>query len=464
MKYRIAGLFSGAGGLDLGFYLTKKFDLVLANEILEAPVKAYSKNFGVPVVRLEEVNADSLPAVVLGDVENLDFSLLDGEEVDVVVGGPPCQDFSILRGSSNRKGIQVKRGRLYAHFVRALVHIQPKIFVFENVPGLLTANKGKAYEVIKEDFTKLALRWREVKELVKNGFVPKKTLGYELIFSEVVDMTALGVPQMRRRLIIIGVRRDLISGFDALYKISSLVQRRLRGAGLLFEKYPLAPLEVFEGDTLDRLQGVYEEVMREYEGVWEEVSTEKARVWKKEVWDKLTFDIVKDYAFFNKIQDFSEDEFKEALKQHEEVLKMLGYWGRPVDEVKFPDGSHERPKEKRSVIERMKRIPPGENHEFVKGTPWEVVGLMSNIYRRSGPLAPAPTVIAYGGGGTWGYHYRRNLGRLTNRERARLQTFPDWFLFVGNTQEVRAQIGEAVPPLGSYRIAQAVEEVLKILK
>lgn len=318
--------------------------------------------------------------------------------------------------------------------------------------------------MITEDFQKLALRWEDVKELVKNGAVPQKTLGYELIFSEVVDMTTLGVPQMRKRLIIVGVRRDLIRRADVLFKIKTLVSRRLRGADLMFRKYPLTPLEVFEGRTLDELQSVYEEVMKEYEGVWEEVNTEKAWEWKREVWDRLTFDVVEDYKFFNGIKSFSEEEFERALKEHREVLEMLGYFGRPVDKIKFPDGSNKRPKEKESVIERMKRIPPGENHEIVKGTPWEVTGLMSNIYRRINPLTPAPTVIAYGGGGTWGYHYRRGIARMTNRERARLQTFPDWFLFEGNTQEVRAQIGEAVPPLASYRIALAVKEVLEILK
>lgn len=464
MKHRMVGLFSGAGGLDLGFHLMKKFELVLSNEILEAPVETYSLNFNKRVVKVEEVSKDALPVVTIGDVEKLDFSILEGEDVNVVVGGPPCQDFSILRGSSNRKGIQVKRGRLYAHFVRALAHIQPDVFVFENVPGLLTANQGKAYEVITEDFKKLALRWEDVRKLVKNGASLGKTLGYELIFSEIVDMTKLGVPQMRRRLIIIGVRKDLIKRADVLFEIKALVAKKLRGKDMLFRKYPLTPLEVFEGTTLDNLQYVYEEIMREYEEIWDEVNTEKARTWKKEVWDRLTFDVVKDYQFFNNIQDFREDEFEEALKEHREVLELLDYLGRPVERTDFPDGSNRLPKEKESVLERMKRIPPGENHEFVKGTPWEVTGLMSNIYRRINPLMPSSTVIAYGGGGTWGYHYRRSRARLTNRERARLQTFPDWFRFKGKTQEVRAQIGEAVPPLASYRIAEAVAEVLRILK
>jgi DNA (cytosine-5)-methyltransferase 1 len=69
-------------------------------------------------------------------------------------------------------------------------------------------------------------------------------------------------------------------------------------------------------------------------------------------------------------------------------------------------------------------------------------------------------VVAHGGGGTWGYHYRRHLSRFTNRERARLQSFPDDFLFHGAQEKVRSQIGEAVPPLLSWRIARALLELL----
>jgi DNA (cytosine-5)-methyltransferase 1 len=109
----------------------------------------------------------------------------------------------------------------------------------------------------------------------------------------------------------------------------------------------------------------------------------------------------------------------------------------------------------------MYLIPPGGNYEFVEDLDLKVKGLMSNIYRRINPLVPSPAVIAYGGGGTWGYHYERSRGKLTNKERARLQTFPEKFSFEGNFQEIRAQIGEAVPPLGAYYIAEAVNSIIE---
>jgi len=90
-----------------------------------------------------------------------------------------------------------------------------------------------------------------------------------------------------------------------------------------------------------------------------------------------------------------------------------------------------------------------------------VKGTMSNIYRRTHPLKPAYTVMAYGGGGTWSYHYEKGRGMLTNRERARLQTFPDDYMFVGNRSQVRAQIGEAVPVRLGMKLAEVVQFVLE---
>ena len=109
----------------------------------------------------------------------------------------------------------------------------------------------------------------------------------------------------------------------------------------------------------------------------------------------------------------------------------------------------------------MKRIPPGRNHDFVRDTKWHVEGRgISLIYRRPFPLRPAPTVVAFGGGGTWGYHYKRYRGKLTNRERARVQTFTDDFRFLGSESKIRGQIGEAVPPLLAVRIASALVDIL----
>ena len=113
------------------------------------------------------------------------------------------------------------------------------------------------------------------------------------------------------------------------------------------------------------------------------------------------------------------------------------------------------------TFEILNRIKPGGNFSDIpKDSPYYVKGMISHIYRRIHPDKPSSTIIAGGGGGTWGYHYLEPRS-LTNRERARLQTFPDDFVFEGSTTEVRRQIGNAVPPQG---IAAVVEALIPLFK
>ncbi len=111
------------------------------------------------------------------------------------------------------------------------------------------------------------------------------------------------------------------------------------------------------------------------------------------------------------------------------------------------------------VVERLKYIPPGEN-AWYEGIPehlrLKVKGArMSQIYKRLHPDKASYTITGSGGGGTHGYHWRENRA-LTNRERARIQTFPDDFIFEGSKESVRKQIGMAVPPKGAQAIIEAV--------
>lgn len=112
-----------------------------------------------------------------------------------------------------------------------------------------------------------------------------------------------------------------------------------------------------------------------------------------------------------------------------------------------------------SVVDRLKHIKPGEN-AFTANLP-EYLRLnvksvaISSIYRRLDPSKPSYTVTGSGGGGTYVYHWEENRA-LTNRERARLQTFPDDYEFFGSKQSVRRQIGMAVPPKGVSVIFEAI--------
>jgi DNA (cytosine-5)-methyltransferase 1 len=121
--------------------------------------------------------------------------------------------------------------------------------------------------------------------------------------------------------------------------------------------------------------------------------------------------------------------------------------------------NNELTKQSEDVIKRLKYIKPGEN-AFTANIPEElqlnVTGAkISQIYRRLDPNRPAYTITGSGGGGTHVYHWKENRA-LTNRERARLQTFPDDFVFIGSKESVRKQIGMAVPVDGVRIIFEAV--------
>lgn len=467
-RLRVVSLFSGAGGFDQGLYLTSGFVTCLANELKLVPAQTLARNLNMRLVRAPaSPRVEDEGLLVQGDIAQMSFSNLNGLEPDVLIGGPPCQDFSVIKGSV-RRGVEVKRGKLYSHFVRALAALQPKVFVFENVPGLLSANGRLAYEMILQDFQNLNMRWHEIKETVQvdNGDVGTEKLGFEILFEGIVDASKLGVPQKRRRLVVVGIRQDLANkvGLFGVQQIRTLLAQQMNGAQSLVAKYPVTCIEVFEGKPLCELGKEYKDAMLAYDGIWVDVPTPVAKAWKEEVWDKLSFDVLKDYLLVNGITGGSWSEIERAMSEHRDVLSKLGYLGLPVRELRSEDDTNTVPPQSSQVVERMRRIPPDRNNEFVSGTRWEVEGRgLSLIYRRAFPLKPAPTVVAYGGGGTWGYHYERERGVLTNRERARLQTFTDNFLFVGSVSEVRAQIGEAVPPLLAERIGEVLLEVLPSL-
>ena len=131
--------------------------------------------------------------------------------------------------------------------------------------------------------------------------------------------------------------------------------------------------------------------------------------------------------------------------------------------IPFDAPNNEYTAQSKNVIERLKHIRPGEN-AFTADLPAELQlnvkgAKISQIYRRLDPNKPAYTITGSGGGGTHVYHWSENRA-LTNRERARIQTFPDNFVFKGGKESVRRQIGMAVPPEGAKIIFQAILKTL----
>ena len=134
-----------------------------------------------------------------------------------------------------------------------------------------------------------------------------------------------------------------------------------------------------------------------------------------------------------------------------------------LDDIPSHATHNERTKQSATVVERLKHLKAGQNAwhpDLPKHLQLNVKGArLSNIYKRLLPDQPAYTVTGSGGGGTHMYHWEEPRA-LTNRERARLQTFPDNFQFVGSRESIRKQVGMAIPPLGAKVILEAILKTL----
>ena len=147
-------------------------------------------------------------------------------------------------------------------------------------------------------------------------------------------------------------------------------------------------------------------------------------------------------------------DFIHPAPTHGENLTSFVTAGKALEGVKKVQFNNEKMNPKKKTIEMLKMISEGGNFtDIPKDHPLYVKGMISHVYRRINRSEPSKTIIAAGGGGTWGYHYPEPRP-LTNRERARLQSFDDDFYFVGTNTEVRRQIGNAVPPHGVHAIAR----------
>lgn len=322
MSPKIISLFSGCGGLDYGFHL-EGYQTVWANDFFKPACKTFARNIS--------------NVITCQDISEIDpYTDTSIPECDLIVGGFPCQDFSIVW---KQPGLDGSRGGLFRYFAEFVDSKKPKAFVAENVKGLITTNQGKALDVILKDF-----------ESISPGYIVKPYL---------YNFAKYGVPQFRERLLIVGIRLD--TGFNFIHPAPS--------------------------------HGVI--------GGLPYITSE------------------------------------EALKD--------------VDKV---ENNNEHMKIKEKTREYLKLIPEGGNFSNVpKSHPLYVKSFVSLFYRRLKRDEPAYTVVANGGGGTWSYHYTEPRP-LTNRERARLQSFPDDFVFEGNYGDVRKQIGNAVPPAGIRELAK----------
>jgi DNA (cytosine-5)-methyltransferase 1 len=136
--------------------------------------------------------------------------------------------------------------KVYSYFVKALKILKPKAFIFENVPGLKSANGGLAYETILDDFRNLSGSWKKVREVIgAKDEAQNQIEGYEILFEGQVGMDWVGVPQSRRRIIIVGARKDLLKDERSLERSRTKVRIGLLRDGRLTATYPITPMEAF---------------------------------------------------------------------------------------------------------------------------------------------------------------------------------------------------------------------------
>lgn len=167
----VVSLFSGAGGLDLGF-IKAGHHIIWANDLYSDAVATYRRNIGNHIVEkdIKEIPSEEIP------------------DCDIVIGGFPCQGFSVANTKRNTKD---ERNTLYKELLRVIRDKQPLFFLAENVKGILSLNKGKTFDMILNDFA---------------------NLNYSVQY-KVLNSADFGVPQVRERVIIVGVRNDIDFSF-----------------------------------------------------------------------------------------------------------------------------------------------------------------------------------------------------------------------------------------------------------
>lgn len=364
-------LFSGCGGMSLGFKMAG-FKSIFASDVDENAGKTFMRNFPNTPFKVADICQ-----ITKEEVDKL----TNGEVPDIIIGGPPCQGFSL----ANKRRNTIKddpRNKLFYQFVKFIDWYSPRAFVMENVKGLLSMQNGKVIKTIVEEFTNAGM-------------------GYNVEY-KVLCASDYGVPQMRERVIIIGIRKDL--------NIMPSYPKPVKGVVTVDDAISDLPIIHSSGGSEEQIYG--KKPQNEYQ--------------------------------------------KLMRKNSNKVYNHIAMRHTP------------------RLIERFKAIKPGqdlldvwETHGAVKrGAPGEKseIKFHQNNQRVFGDK-PAPTIAASFQSNFIHPHLDRNF---TAREGARLQSFPDDFIFEGMRTKMSwekglsqyQQIGNAVPVLLAYHIAEHVKGLI----
>jgi|TARA_B100001964_G_scaffold178786_1_gene197206 DNA-cytosine methyltransferase len=366
-KPKVIDLFCGAGGLSKGFY-DAGYKIISAVEIDKNLSQTYKKNFPSTKIFEKDIN----------DIKSKDL-LNKNTDIDVIIGGPPCQGFSMSGRRIRGNGIFLNdpRNKLFKEFFRIISDLSPKVFLMENVPGILSMKKGGMVNEILSSF---------------------RSIGYETKV-KILLAADYGVPQLRQRAFFIGnkigydpefffpkkILKKYISVEDAIFDLPFMDS----GKGQFKRKYTKKAVSTFQ--KLMRAKSKY---------LYNHIST---------VHDKKTLSIIK------------------LLKEGQ---------GRNDLPTKF----------------QTKSIHSGSYGRILRNKPSYTITTRFDT-------PPVGRVT----------HPVCNRA-LTAREAARLQSFPDDFVFFGKRTHIGIQIGNAVPPLLAYEISKTIKSILlkknvsKILK
>lgn len=351
MKATVIDLFAGVGGLSLGFR-NSGFDVVLANEYVESIARAYMHNH--PDTKM-----------IVGDITQLDlestFNPYKGK-VDVVIGGPPCQGFS---QKGQRKSVNDERNFLFRYYYDVVRLVQPKYFVMENVPNLLTSEQGFFF--------------REIEKLFAD-------IGYTLN-AGVLNAADYGVPQNRNRAVIIGKLGD---------RAISLPRPSQKKVTIWDAISDLAYLNSGEGDECQKYRTPAQS------------------------------------AYQKKLRQGSSELHNHVATNHSPI-----------------------------ALERMALIPPNAGREVL---PQEhrTKSIYSGTWTRMRTDEQSVTITTRFDTPSSGKFTHPFLHRaITVREAARIQSFPDNFIFTGNKGSQMKQVGNAVPPLLAKAIADVIINDIK---
>ncbi len=405
---RIIDLFSGAGGLTFGFYYriknnkfvrNRKNSFVFANEFDSHAAKAFSTNY--PDINMLAQDIKSLDADAINE-------MIGEYPVDLIIGGPPCQSFSTVG-----QRVYDEKAMMYEEYLRILSIVRPKMFLFENVKGILsmretfyktdedgniiyttTKNKETGRERKKPIIDHYG---RYVMDIIQEKFANiTEYFGYNIV-KETLNAVDYGVPENRERVFIVGIRKDL----NIKWKFPSP-----KGTERITIKEAISDLPpVGENENITRYtilpQNTYQELMRNN---------------------------------------------SHTITQH-----YCGEYGEKI----------------RTVIKNVKQ-GQGKNdfnkliEQGVIDKKYKLTSGFANTYGRLVEDQPCTTITNNMNtpSGLRCIHYEQDRA-LTPREGARIQSFPDWFQFVGDKANVTTQIGNAVPPLLAIALAKQIDSALK---